>query len=78
MNIQKHLVPDWRDAWRFASVQATAIGGTLAATAAAYPDLIITLSAMLGGTPRLQAAIVAFVLVVIALRLWNQEDADEE
>lgn len=75
--LDKHLVPEWRESWRWFSVQATAVGGTAAATVAAYPDLLITLAAMLGGTPRLQAAVVALVILVIALRLWRQTDEDQ-
>lgn len=74
--LDKYLVSDWRDSWRWFSVQAAAVGGTAAATVAAYPDLLITLAAMLGGTPQLQAVVIALVMVIIALRLWNQEDAD--
>lgn len=74
--LDKHLVEGWRDSWRWFSVQAAAVGGTAAATVAAYPDLLITLAAMLGGTPQLQAVVIALVMVVVALRLWNQEDAD--
>lgn len=76
----KYLIPEWRESWRYASVQAAAVAGTVGATIAGYPDLIITLAAMMGGTPQLQAVVIAFVIVVVALRLWNQEagDADEE
>lgn len=76
--LDTHLVAGWQDSWRWFSMQALAVGGTAAATVAAYPDLLITLAAMLGGTPRLQAVVVACVIGVIALRLWNQgaDDAD--
>jgi len=76
----KYLIPDWRNAWRFASVQATAVAGAVGATVAGYPDLIVALAAMMGGTPQLQAVVIAAVILIVALRLWNQEagDADEE
>lgn len=76
--LEKHLVPEWRDSWRWFSVQSAAVAGTAAATVAGYPELLVTLSAMMGGTPELQALVIAFVIVVIALRLWNQEADDGE
>ena len=78
--LDKHLIPEWRESWRYASVQAAAVAGTVGATVAGYPDLIVTLAAMMGGTPQLQSAVVGAVIIIVALRLWNQEagDADEE
>jgi len=76
--LDEHLVPEWRDSWRWFSVQSTALAGTAAATIAAYPDLLVMLASFLGGTPRLQALVAAFVIIVIALRLWNQGVEDEQ
>lgn len=78
--LDEHLVEGWQDSWRWFSTQSLALGGTATAIAAGYPDLIISLAAMMGGTPRLQAAVVAVVLAMIVLRLWNQseETTDED
>lgn len=72
--LDKHLVPKWRQSWRFSTVQLAAVVGTTVAT---YPDLVIQLIAQLVDHPHLRALAILGTLAVILLRLWNQEAPDE-
>lgn len=81
--LDKHLVPDWRQSWRWASLQGAATRSTIAVLGVlqASPDLLLQLIPFLpSGTVRV--ALVALVILVVFVwpvveRLWNQgEDND--
>lgn len=73
--LDKHLIDDWRDSWRFMSVQ---FAGVVGATVVAYPDLILQLIMLLSSDRKIQAAAIIGTLVVILIRLWGQGDKEEE
>jgi hypothetical protein len=76
--LDRHLVPGWRESWRWWSNQALIAGGAFAAMVAHSPDLLINLSALLGGGDHLQALVVVAVISILVLRMWNQSEADGE
>lgn len=76
--LDKYLVSDWRDSWRWFSVQAVPVATGAMMAVAAYPDLLVMLASMLGGSERLQAVILVGALSIVAVRLWNQEADDEQ
>lgn len=76
--LDEKLVPDWRRSWQWFSVQSELVAGSMAAVIAGYPDILPQLAALMGGTPRLQAVVVAFVLITLVLRLWNQQETKDE
>lgn len=76
--LDEKLVPDWRRSWQWFSVQSEIAAGSMAAVIAGYPDILPQLAALMGGTPRLQAVVVAFVLITLVLRLWNQSQETED
>ncbi|MBD2842718.1 DUF7940 domain-containing protein [Erythrobacter rubeus] len=78
--IEKHLVPDWKESWRYASNQFTvavsAIAGFLVDHVAEFTSLLAFMPRSLqpfGGVG------VTLILVILGLggRLWNQH-RDEE
>jgi hypothetical protein len=70
------LIDDWRDSWRKWSVQGTAFVGGAATFAAGYPDLLVQLSALMGGSVGVQALVLAVTVALIALGLINQGDEE--
>lgn len=73
--LDKKLIPQWRQSWRFSSVQVLTIFGTLVAT---YPDLFITFLTLMITHPVARLLAIAGVIAVIALRLWNQQEPEDE
>jgi hypothetical protein len=69
------LIPQWRDSWKFSSVQVVTVFGTLVAT---YPDLFITFLTLMITHPVARLLAIAGVIAVIALRLWNQQETEDE
>lgn len=76
--IDDHFVPNWRESWQWFSVHSEVAAGTVATVVAGYPDILPQLAALMGGTPRLQALVVAFVIITLVLRLWNQQETEDE
>ncbi len=76
--LDRYLVDGWRDSWRWLSVQLVPVLTAAMMAIAAYPDLLVSLTAMLGGSGRLQALVLVIALVIVAVRLWNQESEDGE
>lgn len=76
--LDKHLVEGWRESWRWASMQFVPVFTAAMMAIAAYPDLLVLLAGMLGGSGRLQALVLVFALVIVAMRLWDQEQDDGE
>lgn len=74
--LDRHLVAGWRDSWRWASVQFVPVLTAAMMAIAAYPDLIVMLAGMLGGSGRLQALVLVVALVIVAARLWDEEEHD--
>lgn len=72
--LDAHLIPKWRDAWRFSTVQLAALIGTLVVT---YPGLIMEVIALLVEHPKSRAVALLAVCGVILLRLWNQETSND-
>lgn len=73
--LDKYLVPDWRDSWRMHSVQALAAFG---AAISLFPGLFLDIIIFLIDTPWMQITAIGGVVAVIVLRLWNQEEVDDE
>lgn len=76
--LDNHLVPGWRDGWRWWSNQALFAAGVFGSMVAASPDLLIQLSAMLGGASHVQALVISAVILILVLRMWNQGKTDGE
>lgn len=76
--LDRHLVEGWRESWRWASMQFVPVLTAAMMAIAAYPDLLVMLAAMLGGSGRLQALVLVIALVIVAVRLWDQEQDDDE
>lgn len=76
--LDRHLVPGWRDSWRWWGNQATVAWGAVSAAVVAVPDGLPQLAMLMGGAPRLQAVIVGISLLIIVLRMWNQEDSNDD
>lgn len=68
----RHFVTGWRKSWQWFSIQSDILMGAVASMVVGYPDLLPMLTALMGGTARLQALVVAIVIVVVVLRLWDQ------
>lgn len=73
--LDKKLIPQWRSSWRFSSVQLVTALGTLIAT---YPDLFIQVLTTMVQHPLARLTAVVGTLVVILIRLWNQQGSDDE
>lgn len=71
------LIPEWREAWRWWSVQLAALFAILAGLLTANPGLVLGLVGMLpSGLWRWAiAALIAIIVFVIPTlaRLWQQE-----
>lgn len=72
--LDQHLVPGWRGSWAWWGNQAALVVGAIALTISSYPDLLIALASMLGGTPELQAGIIGITMLIITLRMWDQRE----
>ncbi len=81
--LDKHLISEWRQAWRFSSVQMAAMASAITGTIAASPDLLLSMIAFLPSEHSLRHVIIgAVVLVVFILptlaRLWDQGKSDAD
>lgn len=81
--LDKHLVPEWRRAWKWSSVQLAAIVSAAITAFAANPGLMLQVLNYMPADPTQRgAAAVAIGLIAFfgptLLRLWNQskEQAD--
>jgi len=76
--LDKHLVPEWRKAWKWSSVQLAAIVSTAVTAFAANPQLLLSIINYMP-TDTGQRALAAARVGVVAffgptlLRLWNQQ-----
>jgi hypothetical protein len=75
--LDKHLVDDWRKAWKWSSVQLAAVFGTAITAFAANPNLMLSIINYMPADPT-QRALAAVAVGAIAffgptvLRLWQQ------
>lgn len=74
--LDKHLVPGWRQSWRWWSNQALLLAGTISTVVVAAPDLLVQFTALLGGTAPTQATVIAVIVLIWLLRTWNQGSND--
>ncbi|UPT53064.1 hypothetical protein [Synechococcus phage Yong-M3-232] len=76
--LDTHFVPEWRDSWRWASVQTAAVASAVGGTIAASPDLLLSLTAFLPDGPLRWGIVATVVLVMFVVptvaRLWRQGD----
>lgn len=76
--LDKHLVPEWRRAWKWSSVQLAAIISAAVTAFAANPQLLLSIINFMPTDPT-QRAFAAVAVGAVAffgptlLRLWNQE-----
>ena len=81
--MDKHLVPDWRDALGMASVRLAGVIAAVVTTLASQPDLLLSIIAFMPTDP-LTRAFMAIGVGLIAffgptgLRLWKQGGGDGE
>jgi hypothetical protein len=75
--LDKHLVPEWRKAWKWSSVQLAALVSTAIGALAAQPQLMLSIVNYMPADPA-QRALAAIAVGGIAffgptlLRLWQQ------
>lgn len=75
--LDKHLVPEWRKAWKWSSVQLAALIGTAVTAFAANPQLLLSIVNFMPADPT-QRAFAAIAVGGVAffgptlLRLWQQ------
>jgi len=76
--LDKHLVPEWRRAWKWSSVQLAAVVSVAVTAFAANPGLMFQVLNYMPADPT-QRAIAAAAIGLLAffgptvLRLWNQQ-----
>lgn len=75
--LDTHLIPEWKSAWKFASVQLAGFIAALSAVAVANTSTLLSLIAYLPerGWARFGFCVLTFVLVFTvpaALRCWKQ------
>ena len=81
--LDKHLVPEWRKAWKWSSVQLAAVASAAVGALAAQPQLMLSIVNYMPADPT-QRAMAAIGVGAIAffgptiLRLWKQGKADEQ
>ena len=81
--LDKHLVPHWRQSWRWASVQANAVLATIAGLFGGQAAMIALGIAGVTQSNGLRIVMIAFVGIVwfisgTAPRLWNQTEETGE
>ena len=81
--LDRHLVPDWRESWRFASVQNAAVASAVGGVVTASPDILLALVSFLPDGHWARIAIIAAVVITLFIvptiaRLWNQEAGDDD
>jgi hypothetical protein len=75
--LDKHLIPEWRKAWKFSSVQFAALIGAVVTAFASNPQLLLSIVNFMPADPT-QRAFAAIAVGGIAffgptvLRLWQQ------
>ena len=75
--LDKHLIPEWRKAWRFSSVQLAALIGAVVTAFASNPQLLLGIINFMPTDP-MQRAVAAVAVGAVAffgptvLRLWQQ------
>ena len=80
--IDKHLVENWREAWRWASVRGAGAFAAVVGALAANPDLLLSVIAFMP-TEATQRAFMAVGVALVAffgptiLRVWRQGDGTE-
>lgn len=80
--LDKHLVPEWRKAWKWSSVQFAALISAAVTAFAAQPHLLLSIVSYMPADPT-QRAFAAIAVGTIAffgptvLRLWNQESGSD-
>ena len=80
--LDKHLVPEWRKAWKWSSVQLAALISAAVTAFAAQPQLLLSIVNYMPADPA-QRAIAAIAIGGIAffgptvLRLWKQGTSDD-
>lgn len=81
--LDKHLVPEWRAAWKWSSVQLAALTGTLVSLVAAQPHILFTVLNYMPADPT-QRGLVAAAIGAVAffgptiLRVWNQHKGGDD
>lgn len=79
---ERRLVPEWRESWKWASVQFAAAFSTLIGALIANPDALLSFLPILPSGPWRVLLIVLFMLASFVLptllRLWKQERCDDE
>lgn len=73
---EKHIISDWKESWRFHSSQAIAAVGFASTVIAGYPDLMIMLAQLLGGSSGVQALVITITFIILLLRIWRQDDEE--
>lgn len=80
--LDRHLVPEWRRAWKWSSVQLAALVSAAVAAFASQPQLLLSIVNYMPADPT-QRAVAAIAIGGIAffgptvLRLWKQEARDD-
>ena len=80
--LDKHLVPEWRKAWKWSSVQLAALISAAVTMFTSQPQLLLSIIDYMPADP-VQRALSALAIGGIAffgptvLRLWNQEKTIE-
>jgi hypothetical protein len=81
--LDKHLVPEWRRAWKWSSVQFAALISAAVTAFAAQPQLLLSIINYMPADP-MQRALAAIAIGGIAffgptvLRLWNQGSTPDD
>lgn len=81
--IDDHFVPNWRESWRWMSVQSTLFYGATASTVIANADVLIALTGLLPESNWARVAIALTVLVFTVvipwvMRVWDQQEKTDE
>lgn len=76
--LDKHLVPEWRRAWKWSSVQLAAVVSAAVTAFAANPGLMFQVLNYMPADPTQRAAAAAAIGLLAffgptVLRLWNQQ-----
>lgn len=81
--LDKVLVPEWRKAWKWSSVQFAALIAAAVSAFASQPELLLSIVNYMPADPT-QRAFAAIAVGGVAffgptvLRLWNQEKAEAD
>ncbi len=81
--MDNHLIPEWRKAWKFSSVQLAAVVSMAVTAFASNPQLLLSIVNYMPADPT-QRAVAAIGVGVVAffgptaLRLWQQGQPDDQ